>query len=120
MNGLVDELGRALVKLEIRASKNAEPTTIQAWIDTAFSGELVLPRQMIEGANLEQSAAIAARLADGNKVTLESYTCLLNWFGEDRPIEVIANEGEYPLLGIGLLLVHRLVVDYPQLMVAIE
>ena len=51
---------------------------------------------------------------------LESFTCFLDWFGEDRAVEVIANDGEYPLLGIGLLVGHRLVVDDTQLTVTIE
>jgi clan AA aspartic protease len=118
--GTVDELGRALVTLTIRANQDAEPTNIQAWIDTAFNGELVMPSRMIEAAQLEQTAGIEARLADGNAVTLESFTCILDWFGEDRAIEVIANNGEYPLLGIGLLVGHRLIVDYTQLTVTIE
>ncbi len=120
MNGVVDEVGRALITLSIRPNTGAEPTDVKAWIDTAFNGELVMPRPMIEVARLEQSAGIEARLADGNVVMLESFACLLNWSGEDRPVEVIASDGEFPLLGIGLLIGHRLVVDYTQLTVTIK
>ena len=120
MNGTVDEFGRALVTLTIRANQDAESTNIHAWIDTAFNGELVIPRRMVEAAELEQTAGIDARLADGNAVTLESFTCILNWFGEDKAVEVIASDGEFPLLGIGLLVGHRLIVDYPELTVTIE
>ena len=119
MNGTADEFGRALLMLTIRAKQDAEPTDIQAWIDTAFNGELVIPSRMIEAAQLEQTAGIDARLADGNAVTLESFTCILNWFGEDVAVEVIANDGKYPLLGIGLLVGHRLIVDYTHLTVTI-
>jgi len=120
VNGTVDEFGRALVTLAIRANQDAEPTIIHAWIDTAFNGELVMPRRIIEAAQLEQTAGIEARLADGKTVTLESFTSLWDWFGKDRAIEVIANDGEYPLLGMGLLVGYRLVVDYTQLTVTIE
>lgn len=120
MNGTVDEFGRALVTLTIRADLDAEPTEIQAWIDTAFNGELVIPKRMVESAQLVQTAGIDARLADGNAVTLESFTCILNWFGEDVAVEAIANDGEYPLLGIGLLIGHSLTVDYTELTVTIE
>lgn len=51
---------------------------------------------------------------------LESFACLLDWFGEHRPVEVIANDGAFPLLGIGLLIGHRLVIDYTQLNVTID
>ena len=107
MNGTVDEFGRALVTLTVRADQHAEPTDIQAWIDTAFNGELVMPRRIIEAAQLKQTAGIEARLADGHAVMLESFTCIVDWFGEHRLVEVIANDGDYALVGIGLLVGHR-------------
>lgn len=120
MNGTVDGDGRALVTLTLRANQEAGPSTCQAWIDTAFNGELVMPKSLVGAAKLEQSAGIEARLADGQVVMLESYSCLLDWFGERRAVEVIANDGELPLLGIGLLLGHRLTVDYDECSVIIE
>ena len=48
--------------LSIRAKQDVEPTDIQAWIDTAFNGELVMPRRIIEAAPFEQTAGIEARL----------------------------------------------------------
>ena len=61
VNGVVDKYGRALVTLTIRAYQDAEPIETQAWIDTAFSGELVMPRRTIEAARFEQTAGIDAR-----------------------------------------------------------
>ena len=120
MNGLVDEFGRALLNLKILSTGNEPPVDITVWVDTAFNGELVVPAAMIETIGLEQSGGIRARLADGNEVTLESYTCILDWFGIQRAVEVIANNGQIPLLGIGLLIGHRLVVDYTDLIVSLE
>jgi len=120
VNGHVDEFGRALLDLKIRSTGNEDPVEITAWLDTAFNGELVVPRAMIESLGLEQSAGIRARLADGNEVTLESFAGILDWFGDRRAVEVIANNGEIPLLGIGLLIGHRLVVDYTDLIVSLE
>ncbi|MFO7904200.1 MAG: hypothetical protein ACQESR_20250 [Planctomycetota bacterium] len=120
MNGPFDEFGRALLDLKIRSTGNGDPVEITVWVDTAFNGELVVPRAMIESLGLEQSAGIRARLADGNEVTLESYACILDWFRDQRAVEVIANNGQMPLLGIGLLIGHRLVVDYTDLIVSLE
>jgi hypothetical protein len=53
-------------------------------------------------------------------VTLESFACVVDWFGEERRIEVIGNEGAVPLLGVQLLISHRLTVDYSKMTVAIE
>ena len=93
---------------------------IQAWIDTAFNGELVMPRSLIQTIGLTQSAAVEAILADGNPVMLESFSCVLAWFGEDRAVEVVANDGEFPLLGVGILLGHKLTVDYVSRIVSIH
>lgn len=112
MKGTVDALGRALVSLSIRVERVEQAYEVDAWVDTAFDGELVMPRRLIEDAALPQSAAIEARLADGASVTLETYSCVLDWFDAAVAVEVIANEGEFPLLGTGLLKGRRLVIDY--------
>jgi hypothetical protein len=45
---------------------------------------------------------------------LNTYPCRLLWFDEWKDIEVIANQGESPLLGIGMLRTRVLTIDYPQ------
>ena len=59
-------------------------------------------------------------LADGSAVLMESFTCWLNWFGQIHRVEAIANDGEFPLLVIGLLIGHRLMIDYNDLTVTIK
>jgi clan AA aspartic protease len=120
VNGRVDEFGRALLGVSIRAAGHEDPVEVAMWVDTAFNGEVVVPRAMIESLGLEQSGGIRARLADGNEVTLETYACVLDWFGDQRSVEVIANNGQVPLLGIGLLIGHCLVIDYTNLIVSLE
>ena len=112
MNGLVDNRGRALLVLSVRATRSADPVDLTVWIDTAFTGELVIPRTTIESLGLPQSAAVMAGLADGTQVVLESYSCVIDWFGDLRLVEVIENDGQIPLLGVGLLSDRRLEVDY--------
>lgn len=119
MNGVVDEFGRALLDLRIRSAVKDEFLPITAWIDTAFNGELVVPQSAVKALQLEQSGGIRARLADGNEVTMESYACVLDWFGMERHVEIIANDGQMPLLGIGLLFGHRLTVDDAELTVSL-
>lgn len=52
MNGRVDNRGRALLVLNVRATEDAEPVELTAWIDTAFTGELVIPRRTIEAMRM--------------------------------------------------------------------
>ncbi len=112
MIGHVDDAGRALVTLHLRSSEHSVSSPITIWIDTAFDGELVLPTALISDLGLMQSAAVQATLADGSTTVLESFHCVVDWFGTPRRIEAIANDGRFPLLGVGLLRGRRLVIDF--------
>ena len=120
MTGNVDHDGRALVLLRLWADADSPPSELKAWIDTAFTGELVIPRATIERLRLLKSAEVPAILADGTTIFLESYSCFLRWFGKDRRVEVVESDGQLPLLGIGLLRDRRLVVDYRASIVTLE
>src|SRR5262245_27176550 len=108
MIGHVDSFGRALVTVWIRTPNAAAVHDIEVWIVRGFNGELVLDQQQIDALGLPKSGTVKAILADGSEVTLERFMCLIDWFGEQRDLEVVANEGDFPLLGVGLLLEHDL------------
>ena len=112
MNGQVDDLLRALLDVKVSESPSDETHVITAWIDTAFNGQFVFPRQLIEQLNLKQFAATEAILADGRKVTLESYVCYTEWFGTLIAAQVVANDGKLPLIGTELLANRVLHIDY--------
>ncbi len=120
MNGHVDGYGRAIVTVSVRPSDVAAARDIEVWIDTGFNGDLVLPQEEISDLGLPQSGTVKAILADGSEVALQRYICLIDWFGEQRDLEVVANEGEYPLLGVGLLLGHDLHISYRSGEITIE
>ncbi len=120
MNGEVDPSGRAIVNLLVRSSAGADASLLPAWVDTAFTGELVIPRKTVKKLGLQQSAAITAGLADGTQVVLETYSCIIDWFGQRRIVEVVENEGQVPLLGVGLLHDRRLEIDYRLRTVVVE
>ena len=53
--GLVDQAGRTIVDIEIVSDRKQSPRRLNAWIDTGFTGELVLPRAIIEDLKLVPS-----------------------------------------------------------------
>ena len=112
MNGRVDSNGRALVAVSVRPSDAGAICEMPAWIDTGFNGDLVLPQRKIEDLALAHTGTVKAILADGSEIAMKTYTCLIDWFGEQRALEVVANEGDYPLLGVGLLLGRDLHISY--------
>ena len=84
MTGKVDSEGRALVPVRVRPIAGSPPAELIAWIETAFTGELVMPRGVVRRLALPKSADVSAILADGTQVFLESYTCIVDWFNETR------------------------------------
>ena len=120
MNGHVDEVLRALLEVSTRRDLSGPTESVTVWIDTAFNGYLVFPRHLIEELDLEQEAATDAVLADGRRVTLESYICYVDWFGSLVPAQVIANDGSLPLLGTAMLVNRVLLVDYVRKRLSLE
>ncbi|MBC7965977.1 MAG: hypothetical protein H7Z17_08635 [Fuerstia sp.] len=112
MNGTVDERGRALLDVRISNKLKGEYTAVTTWIDTAFDGHLVLSLELIKELELDSLVETEAILADGSRVSLETFFCCVEWFVEKRPLQVIANDGRFPLLGTGLLEQRVLQNDY--------
>jgi clan AA aspartic protease len=110
--GKVDGNNRAILPVDVRAKFRNDPTAIEAWVDTAFDGHFVFASKLIEQLGLEMLVETEAILADGTKVTLETYVAYLDWFGELIPVQVVANEGQFPLLGTALLEKCRLTVNF--------
>ena len=120
MNGIVDESLRALIDVSVAAAKGAERTPLTVWIDTAFNGGLAIPRGQIAHLGLEQASTTQAILADGQLVDLETFTCYLEWFGSVYRTQVVANDGEVPLLGTMLLKGRKLMIDYAAKSVGVD
>ena len=112
VKGIVDESQRALIEVVVGGAKDVEKKAISVWIDTAFNGGLVIPRHLIETLGLKKSSTTQAVLADGSTVEVETYTCYLEWFGDVYRTQVVANQGEFPLLGTMLLTDRQLAIDY--------
>jgi clan AA aspartic protease len=108
----VDDQLRALLDVKVSNAPSGKTDVVTAWIDTAFNGQFVFPRQLVEQLNLKQFAATEAILADGSKVTLESYGCYMEWFGKLIAVQVVANDGKLPLIGTELLASRVLHIDY--------
>lgn len=119
MIGHVDDSGRAMISIEFVANPSKSTQTIDAWIDTGFTGDLVLPNALVSHLCLPVSGSVDGILADGSLTVLKTYHCRIRWFGRNKDLEAIANDGEFPLLGVGLLLAKELKIDYTNLLVAL-
>lgn len=79
MTGRVDDHGRALLPVQLQHPAQIASHTLEAWIDTAFTGEMYLPQAFIDGMQLPAQAKVRAELADGSLVDLPTYICQINW-----------------------------------------
>lgn len=104
MIGVIDEFGRALLSVSLRSSPDEAAEPLEVWVDTGFTGELVLPHRIIESRRLPKSGSVDAILADGSGIELSTFTCFIDWFDTKKRVEVVENEGDRALLGVGLLL----------------
>ncbi len=120
MKGIVDDSGRAILPIQILCAEHPTGMQVDVWIDTGFTGDLVLPESVIEDLKLEVTGSIDGVLADGSQIEPSTYHCQLDWFGRVRDLEVIANSGQTPLLGVGLLLAKELRIDYANLELTLE
>ena len=75
---------------------------------------------------MHRAVGIETRLNGGGNscgrrsTDLETFTCCLDWFGETFRTQVIANEGQIPLLGTQLLADRKLTIDYQAKTVTLE
>ena len=111
---------RALIAVPAAATPYGEQTELTVWIDRAFNGGLVIPRKQIGSLGLSKDSTAEAILADGKIVELQTYSCAFDWFGATIETQVVANEGQYPLLGTMLLQGRRLIIDYSAKVVEVE
>ena len=113
MTGVVDDHGRALLRVTFRHPTTGVSQDFDSWIDTAYTGELSLPLNVIAALGLQQKAFVTIRQAAGSAISIETYTCLVDWFGQSREVEALFTSARFPLLGVHLLADHKLTIDYP-------
>jgi clan AA aspartic protease len=120
VKGIVDDELRALIEASIGNTRGGAKSIVMVWVDTAFNGGLVLPRKVIDQLELKEYSSTPAILADGQQVELPTFTCFLEWFGNEYRTQIIANDGANPLLGTMLLDGHDLSISYKRRTVELD
>jgi predicted aspartyl protease len=113
MTGRVDDYGRALVRLSVRHPQSGARAEWDAWIDTAFTGHVLLLPEQAAALNLTSEGVVPGAVASGDRASFDVYPCLVEWFGRDLGIQAYSSPGRFALVGIGLLEDLQITIDYP-------
>ncbi len=108
MQGRVNFNCEATISLVV--SNGNKLKSIDAVIDTGFTGFLSLPSAIIAELDLPWSYRERVTLGDGSETLFDMYDARVIWDGQYRDIEVNAAETQ-PLLGMRMLRGYRLQVD---------
>lgn len=109
MHGIVNRNCEATIRLVV-GNTSSQRQTIDALIDTGFTGFLTLPLSVITSINLRLYRREAGTLGDGSTCIFDVYRGLVIWDGEFREVDINASEAD-PLVGMSLLYGYRIQLD---------
>ena len=108
MQGYVNKNYEATILVVVR--NGVKLKSINAVIDTGFTGFLSLPNDIITEMNLPWGYRDRGILGDGSEVLFDIYDAVAIWDGKLQEIEVNSAETD-PLVGMSMLRGYRLQVD---------
>jgi clan AA aspartic protease len=111
MQGYVNVGYEAVISLVIKHNNRLK--SINAVIDTGFTGFLSLPQSIIDELELPWSYSDFATLGDGSETLFDVHDATIIWDGQFREIEINSADTD-PLLGMKMLRGFRLQVDTVQ------
>lgn len=89
-----------------------ENVTVEAILDTGFTGHLTLPPGIVTELGLPLLGSRRSILADGSRVALDVYRAEVLWDDRRRRVQVLATgEAGGALAGMALIWNHRMVLD---------
>ena len=104
--GSVNDHLEPWIELAIQ-DQRGRSVTVQALLDTGFSGFLTLPTSWLLDMGLESVAQVRVTLADGSEIVSDLFTAIVMWDGNLVMVDVEAADTE-PLVGMALLARHDL------------
>ena len=110
ITGAVNSLRRPAIVV-ILIDGHGEPRSVEAQLDTGFTGDLTLPASAIEQLGLPFSAVTSFRTASSRLTDFMTYEGEILWRGRHRIIDVLESD-VFPLVGIGLLWDNNLSIDF--------
>jgi clan AA aspartic protease len=105
ITGVVTANHEATIPLVVHGA-HGQQETIDAVIDTGFTGSVTLPHMLITALGLSWLGRQRVMLGDGSMRFFDVYAGTILWDGQVRTVEIDATDAE-PLLGMHLLTGHE-------------
>ena len=84
----------------------------EANVDTGFSGDLTLPKAVIEQLGLVPiGRSDSYWIGSGATATFDTYEATIRWLGSIRRVDVLESE-IFPVIGVNLLWDNNLSIDF--------
>lgn len=109
MSGYVNTNREAIIQIAI-AGDNKKLKSVRAIIDTGFTGDLTLPRNVVDELGFTLRGFQRVILGDGSLQYFEMFVGSVIWDGQVRQIEINAAETD-SLVGMGLLENYKLEME---------
>ncbi len=98
-----------MIEIDVMGEDNRRQS-IEAVLDTGFSGYLTLPWDSIRGLGLQSAGQRAFELANGEQFEFNTYLAMVSWHERLRLVTVLESDS-VPLLGAFLLWGNRVTLD---------
>jgi clan AA aspartic protease len=102
-------IDEARIRLKVKGPGGRQ-RTIDAVIDTGYTGSLTLPRALIAALCLRWRSVDRGTLADGSECLFDVYEAKVVWDGEIRDIFIDEADAD-PLVGMRILRGHELKIE---------
>jgi clan AA aspartic protease len=109
ITGIITAAREAVIRLVVRGPSGHE-VTVDAVIDTGFTGWLTLSPALIGTLGLPFAGTTRATLSDGSEVAIDVFAATVVWDSRDRQVTVLATEGGV-LVGMAMLFGFRLTLE---------
>ena len=109
ISGYVNANREAIIQVAI-VGDSKELKSVRAIIDTGFTGDLTLPRDVIDQLGFTLRGFQRVILGDGSLQYFEMFVGVVIWDGKMREVEINAAETD-SLIGMGLLEDYKLEME---------
>ncbi len=107
--GRVSANREAIIQIAVLGDSK-QVKSVSTLVDTGYTGDLMLPRKIVNELELSLRGIQDAILGDGSLRMFEMYAGSVIWDGQVRRVEVNASETE-ALIGMGLLEEYKLEIE---------